>query len=81
MFNTRMLASIAISSSTDHLAEFIGSIGHRSPPIGTLFGPENIVWDHKPPREIRVTFWASGAGLRSQKMFSGPNKVPIGGGR
>ena len=53
MFNTRMLASIAISSSTDHLAEFIGSIGHRPPPIGTLFGPENIVWDLKPPREIQ----------------------------
>ena len=46
-----MLASIAILSSTDHLAEFIGSIGHRPPPIGTLFGPENIIKDLKPPPE------------------------------
>ena len=74
-----MLASIAISSSTDHLAEFIGSIGHCSPPIGTLFGPGNIVWDFKPPREIQGTHWVPGAGLRSQILFSDPNKVPIGG--
>jgi len=49
-----MLASIVILSSTDHLAEVIWFIGHRYPPIGTLFGPENIVWDLKPVREIRV---------------------------
>ena len=76
-----MLASIAILSSTDHMAESIGFIGHRSPPIGTLFGPENIIWDLKPVREIRVAHWAPVTGLRSQMMFSGPNKVPIGGER
>ena len=76
-----MLASIAISNSTDHLAEFIGSIGHRSPPIGTLFGPENIVWDLKPAPEAHYVARISLGGLRSQKMFSGPNKVPIGGGQ
>ena len=76
-----MLASIAISSSTDHMAESIGFIGHRSPPIGPLFGPESIVWDLKPSKEIRVAHWASVAGLRSQMMFSGPNKGPIGGER
>ena len=50
-FKTRMLASIVILSSTDHLAESIGFIGHRSPPIGPLFGPENIIWDLKPAPE------------------------------
>ena len=43
-----MLASIVISRSSDHLADFIGSVGHRSPPIGSLFGPESIIWDFKP---------------------------------
>ena len=76
-----MLASIAILSSTDHSAELIGFLGHRSPPIGPLFGPENIVWDLKPAKEIRVTHWASVACLGSQMMLSGPNKVPIGGER
>ena len=37
LFNARMLASIVILSSTGDLAEFIGSIGHRSPPIGPEF--------------------------------------------
>ena len=60
-----MLALIAVFSSTDDVAKFIVSIGHHPPPIGPLFGPENIVWDLKPPREIRVRQWASGAGLRS----------------
>ena len=46
-----MLASIVILSSTDHFAESIGLIGHRTPPIGPLFGPESIIWDLKPAPE------------------------------
>ena len=64
-----MLASIAILSSTDHMAESIGFIGHRSPPIGSLFGLENMIWDLKPAKEIRVAHWASVAGLRSMVIF------------
>ena len=48
-----MHASIVFLRSTDHLAVLIGSIGHCSPPIGTLFGPENIIWDLKPATEAQ----------------------------
>jgi hypothetical protein len=49
-----MLASIVITSSKGCLAKSIVFIGRPSPPIGTLFGPENIIWDLKPPEEIQV---------------------------
>jgi hypothetical protein len=70
-----------ILSSTDHLDEFIGSIGRLPPPIGTLLGPENIVWDLKPAPEAHCAPRISLAVLRCQTMFSGLNKVLIGGGR
>ena len=66
-------------AQTNSMAESIGFIGHRSPPIGTLFGPENIIWDLKPVTEAQCLTRISLAGLRSQIMFSGPNKGVIGG--
>ena len=76
-----MLASIVFLRSTDHLAVLIGSIGHRSPSTGSLFGPEIIIWDPKHATEAQCVTRISLAGLRSQIMFSSPNKLPIGGER
>ena len=60
-----MLASIVFLRSTDHLAVLIGSIGHRSPSTGSLFGPEIIIWDPKHATEAQCVTRISLAGLRS----------------
>ena len=70
-----------ILSSTDHLAEFIGSIGRLPPPTVTLFGPGNANLGLISAKGTQCTQWPSRGGLGPKNMFSGFNKVTVGGGR